>query len=162
MKEQMNPLAEAFVAEAMEAAKDRMRALKAKQEGKTTEAKLFTALADARDVHTARALMLLRGKTASTPENLELSEQVTKSLAQALYPAMLDTLRETDDTAHASVALHFMKTAMNHAGRIRMVEKSAGEYSVCTVCGFIADGPIPEECPVCHAVPKKFSAVEAP
>ena len=31
---------------------------------------------------------------------------------------------------------------------------------VCSVCGYVAEGKIPEECPVCHAKADKFVAMQ--
>jgi rubrerythrin len=55
------------------------------------------------------------------------------------------------------------RVTKNH---LRLLEKSTGDpedrehtLHVCRVCGFIALDNTPEKCPVCNAVPEKFTAI---
>ena len=41
-----------------------------------------------------------------------------------------------------------------------MMSNAVPEYYVCMVCGYIEDGFIPDECPICQAGPDKFKKVE--
>ena len=43
------------------------------------------------------------------------------------------------------------KEAMNH-----FMEERETNYYVCKICGYVADGVLPEECPVCGAKAKMF------
>jgi rubrerythrin len=40
-----------------------------------------------------------------------------------------------------------------------MLEESEPAYYVCQICGHISEGFVPENCPVCHAVPGRFKRV---
>jgi rubrerythrin len=41
-----------------------------------------------------------------------------------------------------------------------MQEERATSYQVCSVCGYVADGPAPEVCPICNAPRDKFFQVD--
>jgi rubrerythrin len=43
------------------------------------------------------------------------------------------------------------KEAMSH-----VMEERDTTYYVCTVCGYVSDGTLPDECPVCGAVKEQF------
>jgi len=43
------------------------------------------------------------------------------------------------------------KEAMNH-----FMEERETVYYVCKVCGYVADGVLPDECPVCSAKREQF------
>jgi rubrerythrin len=44
------------------------------------------------------------------------------------------------------------KEAMNH-----VMEERETTYYVCEVCGYVSDGILPEECPVCGVGKEKFT-----
>jgi rubrerythrin len=46
------------------------------------------------------------------------------------------------------------KKALNH-----LIAQRGTQYYVCTVCGHIADGILPEKCPICGAPGSKFESV---
>ena len=47
------------------------------------------------------------------------------------------------------------KEAMNH-----VMEERETTYYVCEVCGYVSDGILPEECPVCGVGKEKFARFE--
>ncbi len=46
------------------------------------------------------------------------------------------------------------KRALDH-----LIAQRETEYFVCQVCGYVADGRVPENCPVCGAPSSKFEKV---
>ena len=54
--------------------------------------------------------------------------------------------RDVEDT-HAKL----YREAMGH-----MLEERETTYYVCTVCGYVSDGILPDECPICGAKKDKF------
>ncbi|NLI83302.1 MAG: hypothetical protein GX443_16680 [Deltaproteobacteria bacterium] len=149
-------LARALVLESVQAARNEIAALKAHAEGRNAEEKLFRAMEQAQRVHWNKALMLLRGRTGSTDENLE---QTLASLQQSLssYMAMLEN---TDGPARG-MADQLVRTTRNHMVLVRQVaSRPPGTYHVCGICGFIAYDQAPERCPVCRALQEKFAVVD--
>jgi len=158
MTESDNNLARAFATESINASKNAMRALKAEKDGRGNEAKLFRALASGQQVHANKALMLLRGRIDDTDTNLSAASQAI-DLAIETYRATIMTAATDRATAIESSFIHFMKTARNHKMILDQVNTSDGVYHVCQICGFIAQGEVPERCPVCRAVPQQFEAI---
>ena len=159
MKSSEKALADAFAFESRNASKNAMYALKAEKEGQSDQARLFRALASGQQVHASKALMLLRGRIGTTDVNLKSTRDALE-LAIATYRETIMTAAKERAAAIESSFVHFMKTAMNHKAVIDRVEKGAADYHVCQICGFIADGAVPERCPVCRAVPEQFQTID--
>jgi rubrerythrin len=155
MQTDSDPLALAFVHQSVAAAKNRVRAQKAAQEGRP--APLFLALAKAQEVHAKKALMLLRGRIGSVDENLAEAVQEARELA-------VDSLSWTvlaqaeGESATAALLLQMARAVASH---VSPKAQAAPEYWVCGICGHIHADQTPGRCPVCQAVPEKFSLVEA-
>ena len=76
-------------------------------------------------------------------------------------------LQEAEEDGEKAAALIFSQARdveAEHAQLYRralshlMAERST-EYYVCSVCGHIADGTLPETCPICGASSVKFEKV---
>ena len=145
-------LATAFVLETVAAAKNEIRALKAKREARSTAARLFRALTSAQRVHSNKGLMLLRGKISSTDDNIaDLMQALERSVAT--YESILE---EVEGAARGFVD-KLLRTTKNHLGLLRKYnEQEEKTYCVCQICGFIATEKVPERCPVCQAVKERF------
>jgi len=159
MTESDNNLAQAFATESVNASKNAMRALKAEKDGYGIEAKLFRALASGQQVHANKALMMLQGRIEDTNTNLVAARQAIE-LAIKIYRDTIMTAATERAAAIESAFIHFMKTATNHKAILDRVDKSNGDYHVCQICGFIAEGEVPERCPVCRAVPEQFEDID--
>jgi rubrerythrin len=59
--------------------------------------------------------------------------------------------RDVEET-HAKL----YKQAMNH-----FMEERETVYHVCKVCGYVADGVLPDECPVCAAKKDQFTTFDS-
>jgi len=123
-------------------------------------ARLFRVIAFSEEIHGKRALRVLR-EIKSTEENLAASFESEKTVAEVAYDSFIKMAEAAGDKA---ALLHFSqsrdveethaklyKEAMNH-----FMEERETVYHVCVVCGYVADGVLPEECPVCGAKKDQF------
>lgn len=155
-------LHQAYTGEAKAAVRLKIYAEKAAQEGFRQVASLFSVVAFSEEIHAKRALRLLR-EVKSTEENLKASFESEESVAQTAYGEFIKVAEAEGDRA---AVIHFSqsrdveeiharlyKEAMNH-----LMEERETTYYVCTVCGYVSDGVLPDECPICGA--KKGAFVE--
>lgn len=153
-------LNQAYAGEAKAALRLKVYAQKAEEEGYTQMAKLFRVIAFSEEIHGARALRVLR-EVKSTEENLAASFESEKQVAEVAYDQFVK-LAEAEGNKEA--VLHFSqsrdveethaklyKEAMSH-----YMEERETTYYVCKVCGYVSDGVLPDECPVCGAKAKMF------
>lgn len=149
-------LESAYLEEAVQAARLELFALRAEKGDQPRLAVFFRAVARAKQVHASKALMQLRGRIGDDGANLDEARETLSVLPESFS----ELLEAADDGPAQSLLTQFWKTSMNHkvvAGRY--APDAEGAYHVCTVCGFIAEGTLPERCPVCHALPSKFDTV---
>jgi rubrerythrin len=156
-------LANAFASESKAAARNAAFALKAEQEGYAQLARLFRAVADADSIHARRFLLLMRGKIGTTEENLRAALHNEASANKEYYPEMVKDAQESSKAVKKAFA-QSMETDGQHADLFeKALENMLGEggpdYYVCQICGHISEGFVPENCPVCHAVPGRFKRV---
>lgn len=153
-------LNQAYAGESKAALRLKVYAQKAEEEGYTQMAKLFRVIAFSEEIHGARALRVLR-EIKSTEENLAASFESEKQVAEVAYDQFVK-LAEAEGNKEA--VLHFSqsrdveethaklyKEAMSH-----YMEERETSYYVCKVCGYVSDGILPDECPVCGAKAKMF------
>ncbi len=97
----------------------------------------------------------------STEENLAASFESETKVAEIAYDRFVKLAEEAGDKG---AVLHFSqsrdveethaklyKQAMAH-----FMEERETKYYVCKVCGYVADGDHPDECPVCGAKKEQF------
>jgi rubrerythrin len=173
MNPEEEPLALAFVHQSIAAAKNRVRAQKAAQEAAQKgepaggcSAGLFLALAQAQEVHAKKALMLLRGRIGTSLENRDEAVQEAREMAVETLGWTVLAQAEGDHAAGAllvqmarSLASHLSLPAVD--ARTGAAPEAEQGYWVCCICGHIHAGSAPGRCPVCQAVPDKFSQVPA-
>ncbi len=159
-----NALNLAYVGEAKAALRLKVYAEKAEAEGYKQMAKLFKVIAFSEEIHGARALRVLR-EIKSTEENLAASFESEKQVAEVAYDKFVKLAEEAGDKeallqfsqskdveeTHAKL----YKQAMSH-----FMEERETDYYVCKVCGYVADGTMPDECPVCGAPKEQFVAFD--
>ena len=164
MKERTaNNVHDAFVGEAKAYQRLLMFARKAEEENFPQIAHLFRAVAAAEGVHSRRHFALLES-VADTQTNLERAFQSESMVNGVHYPRMF---QEAEEDGEKTASLIFSqargveaehaelyKKALNH-----LIAQRSAEYYVCTVCGHIADGRIPDKCPICGALSSKFEIV---
>ena len=150
----------AYTGEAKAALRLKVYAEKAEQEGYAQMAKLFRVIAFSEEIHGSRALKLLR-EVKSTEENLAASFEAETHVAEVAYD---EFVKQAEAEGNKAAVLHFSqsrdveeihaklyKEAMNH-----FMEERETAYYVCKVCGYVADGVLPDMCPVCSAGKEQF------
>ena len=157
-------LRQAYVGEAKAALRLKLFAEKADEEGYKQIAHLFRVIAFSEEIHGKRALRVLR-EIKTTEENLAESFESEKTVAEIAYDRFVKMAEEAGDKP---ALLHFSqsrdvedthaklyKQAMND-----FMEERETVYHVCKVCGYVADGVLPDECPVCGAKKEQFTTFD--
>ncbi len=152
-----------FVAESQAHRRNLAFALKAEQEGYPQMARLFRAVAEAEGIHAFNHLRLLGG-VDSTQENLEAAFE-RENLASSTYPQFIREANEEGNTAVAKIFSYSRDVEKGHAKLYkkaleRMIQETDTDYYVCGVCGYVSDGELPDECPICGAPREKFRRVD--
>jgi rubrerythrin len=153
-------LHQAYAGEAKAALRLKVYADRADDEKLPQIAKLFRVISFSEEIHAKRALKALR-EVRKTEENLADSILSEQGVAAVAYDRFV---KEAEAEGNQAAVLHFSqsrdveethvklyKEAMNH-----LLEERETSYYVCLVCGYIADGALPEACPVCGAGREKF------
>jgi len=150
-------IALAFALESRAAARSQAFALKAEQENRVPEARLFRALSASQSVAARRWLMLLRGKIGDTGQNLKEAFQEETSWKLQSYAEFQS--RALDGPAKAFEQAREIARRQEELCHGYSLSEDA-PYQVCSVCGCPALGPVKKRCPVCGALPEKFQAVD--
>ncbi len=151
---------QAYVGEAKAALRLKIYADKAEQEGYPQMAKLFRVISFSEEIHGTRSLRMLKD-IKGTEENLQASFESETKVAGVSYDEFIKLATDTGDTTSANIfsqsrdveEVHakLYKEAMTH-----LMEERETTYHVCKVCGFVSDGILPDECPVCGAKKDQF------
>ena len=160
MDDTNDALRQAYEGEAKAALRLKVYAEKAEEEGYPQIAKLFRVIAQSEEIHGARALKVLK-EIKTTEENLAESFESERRVAAVAYG---EFVKQAEAEGNRAAVLHFSqskdveethaklyKEAMNH-----MLEERETTYYVCQVCGYVADGILPDICPVCGAKREQF------
>ena len=153
-------LNQAYIGEAKAALRLKVYAQKAKDEGYKQMARLFRVIAFSEEIHGARALRVLK-EVKSTEENLAASFESEKKVTEIAYDSFVKLAEEAGDKA---ALLHFSQSRdveETHAKLYKQamadfMEERETSYFVCKVCGYVADGTLPDECPICGAKKEQF------
>lgn len=153
-------LHQAFTGEAKAHLRLKVFAEKADEEGYPQLAKLFRVIAFSEELHGKRALRLLK-EIKSTEENLAESFESETKVAGVAYDAFIKLAEEQGDRASSlyfsqsrdveEIHAKLYKEAMDH-----VLEERQTTYYVCDICGYVSDGVLPEECPICGAKKDRF------
>jgi Rubrerythrin len=161
IKEALN---QAYIGEAKAALRLKVYAQKAEDEGYKQMARLFRVISFSEEIHGTRALRVLR-EIKSTEENLAASFESEKKVAEVAYDQFVK-LAEEEGNKEASLQFSqsrdveethakLYKQAMSH-----FMEERETTYYVCKVCGYVADGILPDECPICGAKKEQFATFD--
>ena len=151
-----------FIAESQAHLRNLAFAMKAEQEDYAQVARLFRAIAEAEAVHAFNHFRLL-GAVSGTQENLESAFE-RENLASNSYPQFV---KEANEEGNTSVATTFSYSRDVEKGHAKLYKKALAhtmaeeeiDYYVCQVCGYVSDGVLPDECPICGAPKEKFRKV---
>lgn len=164
MSKTQENLQEAFAGESQANRKYLAFAKKAEQEGFMQVAKLFRAAAEAETIHAHNHLRELGG-IRSTKENLEAAILGESFEFQKMYPGMIENAKSEGNNGALRSFSYANEVEKVHAALYQRALESLGknpqaDYYVCQVCGYTAEGEIPDECPVCRAKKQAFRKVE--
>jgi rubrerythrin len=148
----------AMASESASAARNRLYAAKAKKDGRSQLAKLMTAMATGEQISARRALIYLRGKIGQAGPHLEELQRQKETAASQIYPTDQQTAGSAGDRSADAAFAQFAQVSRNHADVLKKpdIDSAAHDFYVCQVCGYIALDEVPEQCPVCGAVPERF------
>ncbi len=151
---------EAYTGEAKAALRLKVFAEKAEKEGYPQMAKLFRTISRSEEIHGERNLRMLK-EINSTEKNLEESFESEIKVADVAYDSFIKLATEEGnepaslifsqarDVEEGHAKLY--KEAMNH-----FMEERETSYHICRVCGYVSDGVLPDNCPVCAAGKEQF------
>ena len=151
-----------FIAESQAHLRNLAFAMKAEQENYSHVARLFRAIAEAEAVHAFNHIRLL-GAVSSTQDNLESAFE-RENLASSVYPHFIREANE-ENNAHVSTIFSYSRDVEKGHAKLykkaleHMIAESETEYYVCQVCGYVSDGILPDECPICGAPRENFKKV---
>ena len=161
MDEKMrDALHKAYSGEAKAALRLKVFAKKAEEEGYAQVAKLFKVVAFSEEIHGERALRVLR-EIRSTEDNLQESFESETNVAQVAYE---NFIQQALDMGENEAAEHFTQSRDVEEGHAKLYKSALNDlmedrtttYYVCSVCGYVSDGVLPDECPVCGAKKDQF------
>lgn len=136
----------------------------AEKEGLPQIAKLFRAMAEAEAIHSLKMLKL-RGIVKDTEANLDRAFGTESFALNEAYPPLI---QEAEEEGEKSAVIAFSQSrdveefhaALYKKAIADMMVERESEYHICTICGYITDGEVPEHCPVCQAKAEKFKKVD--
>ena len=152
-----------YEAEAKAAFRLKLYAAKAEKEGFAQIAKLFRAVSRSEEVHGERSLRALE-PVKDTQANLEASFESETKIAGVAYQKMIQTASALGDKGAETIFSQNRDVEATHARLYKdalehLSEERETSYHVCTVCGFVSDGTLPDNCPVCGVPASKFVEV---
>lgn len=141
-------------------------AAKAEADGFPQIARLFRAVAEAETVHAHAHLRVLKG-VGDTKQNLQAAQQGEAHEFRQMYPQFIQQAEAEGAKAAATSFRYAMAVEETHYGlygeALQALESGrdlpSSEISICDVCGHTVLGAVPEKCPVCGAVAKRFKTV---
>ena len=157
-------LKEAFAGESKAHMRNLAFAQKAEEDGFPQIARLFRAVADAERVHAAEYIKYLEGVIGETEDNLKAAFENEIKAKTDIYPPFI---QEAFALQREDVAWSFSRARdveERHAKLYKealaaMIKEQETKYSVCQVCGYVFDGELPAECPVCKAKKENFKKI---
>lgn len=140
-------------------------ALLADKEGRPGLAQLFRVLSEAKRVHAKRFNHLMRGKIGSTEENLREMVEAEEHNVKALGSTVKEVQAESPSKALRKGFIQTRRTVEEYAEILRSALESEEpirekNFFVCRICGHIHAEIVPDNCPVCGAVPGRFMRVD--
>ena len=133
--------------------------LKAEQEGYPQLARLFRALSRVKSVHSRRFLYLMRGKIGETEKNLKAALEEELRVLEAYGEMAAEAKRAATAVKKAFIQSRKVNgecSEMLRAAARDLLRGDDSVYYVCQICGHIHRDEVPENCPVCKAVPGRF------
>jgi rubrerythrin len=160
MEDVKQALHQAYTGEAKASLRLRVYAEKAREEGYPQVARLFEVISFSEELHGRRALRLLK-EIKETQGNLADCFESETKVAGVAYDEFIKLAERVGDKP---ASLYFSQSRDVEGTHARLYKEAMGHllqdrettYYVCEVCGYVADGTLPEECPVCGAKKEQF------
>ena len=153
-------MAMTFAGLSASAARNRLFAQKAKAAGAQQTALLLDALAEGEEIMARRALIAMRGGISDLDAYRD-EIAGTKNRSAVRCGQYAEKAKQKGEDGIADTYERFAAVLQNHGERLAGDEgEGPSALHVCQVCGYVAAGEVPERCPVCHAVAKKFKTRE--
>lgn len=139
-------------------------AAQADKEGLPQVAKLFRAAAEAETIHALTHLKNAK-KIGSTEENLKTAFDGETFEYTEMYPAMIKDAETEAEKVAANYMGFVCKVEEEHANLYKKaIANPKGlatvDYYLCSICGYVHEGPATAACPVCKASPSNFHKVD--
>jgi rubrerythrin len=149
-----------YEAEAKAAFRLRLYAARAEQEGYPQIARLFRAISRSEEIHGERSLRAIE-PVRDTQANLEASFESETKVAGVAYQKLIQTAQELGDGAAVTIFSQSRDVEADHARLYKdtlqhLTGEREADYFVCPVCGYVADGAAPDNCPVCDVAGDRF------
>ena len=153
-------LHEVYTGEAKAALRLKVYAKKAEEEGYPQMAKLFRVIAFSEEIHGALALRVLK-EIGTTEDNLRESFDSETGIAHLAYETFLKLAYELEEKGASWLFTQNRDVEEVHASLYKkalndILSDRVATYYVCSMCGYVSDGVLPETCPVCGATKDKF------
>jgi rubrerythrin len=157
-----------FLKMTLGSARKKIYALRAKQEGQTELADLFSAISSSEAAQAARILVQLRGQTGSNEQNraqafeheipatIEACEKTAQLAGDCQDKAMHGACSQSARVQRIHLSLQKKMEWRNTQGQDHPIS-----YHVCRFCGFIMEDKAPDICPICTAPAGRFQKVTA-
>lgn len=144
------------------AARKKLYALRAEQDGHRQLARLFLAIASSEDALSRRLLFQLRGQIGKNEQNCHAAFTVEIPGLVEHYQQVLEAAEKTGERTLRSIFLQSTQVARVHLSLKRKLDRTPDKevsYHICTFCGFIMEENAPVKCPVCGASTDRFQKV---
>jgi rubrerythrin len=136
----------------------------AEKEGRPQVARLFKALAEAERVHAQNHLALMSDELGTSEHNLSSAIDGETYEFTQMYPTFIKQTEKDGDTRALISFKKALEAERVHSVLLQNLHDKLGrekdeEYFVCSICGHVASGSMPEKCPNCNASKDKFKQV---
>jgi len=153
-----------FMEMARGAARKKIYARRAEQEGNKALASLFSAISNSESAQAARFLIQLRGQTGSNESNSSMAFDHEIPTTINLYEQTGQLAGNIQEKAMLNACSQSAKVQRMHLSlKQKLDRKNAPDnttsYHVCQFCGFIMEAKSPENCPVCTAPASRFQEI---
>lgn len=157
-------LLEAFAGESQANRRYLAFAHKAEEEGFSSLARLFRAVAESETVHAINHLKCMQGVKSSL-ENVEEAWNGEKAEYTDMYPMFMGQAEQDADNDALKTFYWANETEKIHADFYEKAKEALkqgqdvqlGELHICSVCGNTVEGDLPDKCPICGADRAKFT-----
>ncbi len=136
---------------------------KAEKENFRNVARLFKANSYAEQIHATNHLRILSGISRSV-ENLQAAIEGETFEVEQMYPTYVSVAQEQNEPGAETMTKWALESEKIHAHLYKKAKEAVDQgrdvdletIHVCQVCGFTAEGDVPEICPICGSPKEKF------